>query len=36
VERAARESSGGRTIAHGLLSLSLIPMFMQGIIGLKA
>jgi acyl dehydratase len=34
-ERAARESPGGRTIAHGLLSLSLIPMFMRGIIGLK-
>src|SRR6266404_5814282 len=35
VERAARESPGGTTIAHGLLSLSLIPMFMRGIIGLK-
>jgi acyl dehydratase len=34
-ERAARESPGGTTIAHGLLSLSLIPMFMRGIIGLK-
>jgi acyl dehydratase len=32
-ERAARESPGGITIAHGLLSL--IPMFMRGIIGLK-
>ena len=35
VERAARESPGGRTIAHGLLSLSLIPMFIRGIIGVK-
>lgn len=35
VERAARESPGGTTIAHGLLSLSLIPLFMRGIIGLK-
>jgi acyl dehydratase len=34
-ERAARESPGGTTIAHGLLSLSLIPMFIRGIIGLK-
>lgn len=35
VERAARESPGGTTIAHGLLSLSLIPLFMRGVIGLK-
>ena len=34
-ERAARESPGGSTIAHGLLSLSLIPMFIRGIIGVK-
>ena len=34
-ERAARESPGGTTIAHGLLSLSLIPMFIRSIIGLK-
>ena len=34
-ERAARESPGGITIAHGLLSLSLIPMFIRGIIGVK-
>ena len=34
-ERAARELPGGTTIAHGLLSLSLIPMFMRSIIGLK-
>ena len=33
--RAARESPGGSTIAHGLLSLSLIPMFIRGIIGVK-
>jgi acyl dehydratase len=35
VERAARESPGGTTIAHGLLSLSLIPMFTRSVIGLK-
>jgi acyl dehydratase len=35
VERAVHESPGGRTIAHGLLSLSLIPMFIRGIIGVK-
>ncbi len=34
-ERAAREMPGGKTIAHGLLSLSLIPMFIREIIGLK-
>ncbi len=34
--RAAREMPGGKTIAHGLLSLSLIPMFMRSIIGLKS
>ncbi len=34
-ERAAREMPGGKTIAHGLLSLSLIPMFIRGIIGVK-
>ncbi len=33
--RAAREMPGGKTIAHGLLSLSLIPMFIREIIGLK-
>jgi len=32
---ALRESPGGKTIAHGLLSLSLIPMFIRGIIGVK-
>ena len=34
-ERAAHELPGGTTIAHGLLSLSLIPMFIRGIIGVK-
>ncbi len=34
-ERAAREAPGGKTIAHGLLSLSLIPMFIRSIIGVK-
>ncbi len=34
-ERAARESPGGKTIAHGLLSLSLIPTIIREIIGLK-
>lgn len=34
-ERAAREMPGGKTIAHGLLSLSLIPMFIRSTIGLK-
>jgi acyl dehydratase len=34
-ERAARESPGGTTIAHGLLSLSLIPMFIRSIIGVR-
>lgn len=33
--RAARAMPGGKTIAHGLLSLSLIPMFIRGIIGVK-
>ena len=34
-DRAARELPGKTTIAHGLLTLSLIPMFMRSIIGLK-
>ena len=33
--RAARESPGGKTIAHGLLSLSLIPMLIREVIGMK-
>ena len=32
-ERAAQEMPGGKTIAHGLLSLSLIPMFIRSVIG---
>ena len=31
VERAAREMPGGRTIAHGLFVLSLVPMLQRGI-----
>src|ERR1700757_2915955 len=34
-ERAQRELPGGRTIAHGLLSLSLAPMFVRSVMGLK-
>ena len=34
-ERAAHEMPGGKTIAHGLLSLSLIPMFIRSIVGVK-
>ena len=34
-ERARREMPGGTTIAHGLLSLSLIPMFIRSVIGLR-
>jgi acyl dehydratase len=34
-DRAARELPGKTTIAHGLLTLSLIPMFMRSIVGLK-
>jgi acyl dehydratase len=34
-DRAARELPGKTTIAHGLLTLSLISMFMREIIGLK-
>src|SRR5215470_5074194 len=34
-ERAGKELPGGRTIAHGLLSLSLAPMFIRSAIGLK-
>jgi acyl dehydratase len=34
-ERAKKELPGGRTIAHGLLSLSLAPMFIRSVIGLK-
>jgi len=34
-ERAKHDMPGGTTIAHGLLSLSLIPMFIRSIVGLR-
>jgi acyl dehydratase len=34
-ERAKRELPGGTTIAHGLLSLSLTPMFIRSVMALK-
>jgi acyl dehydratase len=34
-ERAAKEMPGGKTIAHGLLSLALAPLFIRSVIGLK-
>lgn len=34
-ERAGQELPGGKTIAHGLLSLSLAPMFIRSVMGLK-
>ena len=34
-DRAKQELPGGKTIAHGLLSLSLAPMFIRSVIGLK-
>ncbi len=34
-ERAKHEAPGGTTIAHGLLSLSLTPMFIRSVMGLK-
>ena len=34
-ERAQKEMPGGRTIAHGLLSLALAPLFIRSVIGLK-
>ena len=34
-QRARRELPGGKTIAHGLLSLSLAPMFIRSVMGLK-
>ena len=33
--RAKAEAPGGKTIAHGLLSLSLAPMFIRSVMGLK-
>ena len=34
-DRAKAEMPGGKTIAHGLLSLSLAPMFIRSVMGLK-
>ena len=34
-DRARQELPGGKTIAHGLLSLSLAPMFIRSVMGLK-
>jgi acyl dehydratase len=34
-DRARRELPGGKTIAHGLLSISLAPMFIRSVMGLK-
>jgi acyl dehydratase len=34
-ERAKAELPGGKTIAHGLLSLSLAPMFIRSVMGLR-
>src|SRR5438132_12158748 len=34
-ERASKELPGGTTIAHGLLSLGLTPMFIRSVMGLK-
>jgi acyl dehydratase len=34
-ERAKQELPGGLTIAHGLLSLSLAPLFIRSVMGLK-
>lgn len=34
-ERAKQEMPGGKTIAHGLLSLALAPLFIRSVVGLK-
>jgi acyl dehydratase len=34
-ERAKQELPGGKNIAHGLLSLSLAPLFIRSVMGLK-
>src|SRR3954453_2764769 len=34
-KRAKKELPGGTTIAHGLLSLALAPLFIRSVIGLK-
>jgi acyl dehydratase len=35
VERAGREIPGGKTIAHGFLTLSLIPMLTKGLLNIE-
>ncbi|MGN6463461.1 MAG: MaoC family dehydratase [Pseudolabrys sp.] len=35
VERAARESPGGKTIAHGYLTLSLLPLLSQTVFKIR-
>lgn len=34
-ERAARDMPGGKTIAHGLFVLSLVPLLQRGIFGIE-
>src|ERR1700680_1486073 len=34
-DRAKEELPGGKTIAHGLLSLSLAPMFIRSVMGFR-
>src|SRR5438309_9708579 len=34
-ERAKKELPGGSTIAHGMLSLALAPMFIRSVMGLQ-
>ncbi|MBR1268713.1 MaoC family dehydratase [Bradyrhizobium sp. AUGA SZCCT0222] len=34
-ERARKELPSGKTIAHGLLSLALAPLFIRSVVGLK-
>jgi acyl dehydratase len=34
-DRASKELPGGTTIAHGLLSLALAPLFIRSVLGLK-
>src|SRR3954467_8526746 len=34
-ERARKEMPGGTTIAHGMLSLALAPLFIRSVMGLK-
>src|SRR6516165_8152114 len=35
VKRAKEEMPGGRTIAHGLLTVSLVPEFVRSVMGLE-